>query len=50
MEETPVYPSNLDFPLLEYYAIVEKEDFDYVYPPGDDTYLMLSVLHQEVEK
>jgi|JI6StandDraft_1071083.scaffolds.fasta_scaffold05113_11 hypothetical protein len=52
MESTsqPTYANNLDFPLLEYYTLVEKEDFDYVYPPGDDSYLMLSVLYQEVER
>jgi hypothetical protein len=42
----PIYPNNLDFPLLEYFSFVENEDFDYVYQPGDDSYLMLSILNQ----
>jgi hypothetical protein len=44
--DKPVYPNNLDFPLLEYYSLVNKDDFDFVYPPGDDSYLMSSILHQ----
>ena len=39
-------PHELGF--LEYYMLPEKDEFDYIYRPGDDSFLMLSVLKNEL--
>lgn len=49
--ETPKYttlltPDQLGF--LEYYMLPEKDEFEYIYRPGDDSFLMLSVLKNEL--
>jgi hypothetical protein len=35
-------PSEMGF--LQYYMLPEGNEFEYVYRPGDDSFLMLSVL------
>ena len=39
-------PHKLGF--LEYYMLPEKDEFDYIYRAGDDSFLMLSVLKNEL--
>ena len=35
---------HIDF--LEYYMLPEKDEFDFVYRPGDDSFYMLFVLRR----
>lgn len=37
-----------DLDLLDYASLVENNEFEYIYEPNDDTFLMLSVLKQEL--
>lgn len=45
-EQSAKYHKPREFRLLEYYNILTPNDLEYVYTPGDDSYLMLSILNE----
>ena len=47
-EQQVKYSNPKPFDLLEYGTILTPNDFEYVYTPGDDSYLMLSILNEEI--
>ena len=37
-------------PLLDIIPVLEKDDFDYIYRPNDDSYLFLDILFMELDE